>query len=130
MANDAAIKKLGCLEQIFGAANCTGQCIYKWNPNLDQYVLQPGSSCSGGTGCPNCAQVQGAEVHAVVVLLGKSCYPDPANISVNCGLNTQVVVSTVLKAIKYHKLLVKLAIGLGAVSVLSIGGAAYLFFTR
>ncbi len=122
-----------CLKEIFGGADCTGNCIYSWNGS--QYILI-GGSCSGGTGCPSCQQPNQADsaiLRGLVLALGPSCFPTPDNITVNCGVSTQDLAAKlrpVLKEPKLCKLWMKLSIGLGILSSLLLGGLAYRLLVR
>jgi hypothetical protein len=119
-----------CFQQLFGSLSCTGKCIYKWDPVGMQYVLQPGSSCSGGAGCKSCSPTLPATVLGLAFLLGPRCFPDPFNINFSCGVNTAVIAGKAARAIKLHRLLVGLVIGLGLVSIMSIAGLCYILFFR
>jgi hypothetical protein len=126
----ASTRQNDCFAQIFGAANCAGSCSYMWDPSTGQYNLQPGSSCSGGAACRSCSPTLPAVVFGLVLLLGTSCFADPLNISFNCGVNLEAAAQTAIRAIRLHRLLVRLTIGLAVVSVSSVAGLCYVLFLR
>jgi len=122
-----------CLKELFGGANCTGNCIYSWNGS--QYILI-GGSCSGGASCPSCQQpnqTNSAILRGLVLALGPSFFPTPDNITINCGVNTEDLARRLLQVLKQRKLcklLTKLSAGLSVVSCLLLGGLVYALFFR
>jgi len=122
-----------CLKELLGGSNCTGTCTYKWVDG--EYILVSGS-CSGGPSCTRCPKPDAPNslvLRGLVHALGPTCYPNPDNVTVNCGVNLEKLVGQlvpVLERLKLYKLLVKLSIGLGIVSFLSLGGLVYMLFVR
>ncbi len=111
-------------------AGCTGGCVYAWNGTA--YIYQSGS-CTGTTGCPSCPGSFGSAVRAQVLRLGKF-FPDPDNIMLNCSMITDVetVLAELINIVEAaeHAFFKTLAIVLGGLSVLLLGGLIYALFFR
>jgi hypothetical protein len=123
-----------CLKELLGGSNCSGTCNYAWQNG--NYVLQPGSSCSG-QGCEACPHtidpINSVILRGLAYALGPQCFPNPDVVSGNCGVDFENLVGQlfpVLKRLRLCKFLVKLSIALGIVSSLSLGGLVYALFFR
>jgi hypothetical protein len=114
---------------IFNASSggCTGMCVYTWDPTLKQYVLEQGEVCSG-TGCQPCEKYKSSILRELVIL--ERSFPNPDAISHVCGATTEESLEAALclyvHLLKRYRLLVKIAIGLGLLSVVLLIFVVYL----
>jgi hypothetical protein len=106
---------------------CSGACTYHWDNTSQQYVLDPGDTCSGSN-CQQCLQYKSSVVRELVILEGS--FPDPDAISHACGGTTEDSLNSLLglfvDLLKRYKLLVKFTVGLGLVSAALLIAVIYL----
>jgi hypothetical protein len=128
MAKDA-------LKELLGGTNCTGNCCYTWTGS--EYVLAPGSNCSGGPNCQSCPQQPGVTnsqiLRGLVLALGKKCYPTPDDLVVSCSVkleNLTGILAPVLEQRRLVNRLTKLTAALGAVSFLLLSGLIFTLLIR
>ncbi len=122
-----------CLKELLGGSNCTGACTYTWVEN--QYVLTS-NTCSGGPNCTSCPKPDALNsliLRGLVYALGPTCFPNPDDVTGSCAVDLENLtgqLAPALKRLELYKLLVKLSIGLGIVTLLSLGGMIYALFFR
>jgi hypothetical protein len=106
---------------------CTGACNYTWDSVNKRYVLDEGDAC-GGTGCQACAKYKSSVVRELVML--EKSFPDPDVIVHACGAPVEESFNAALRLyvdlLKWYRLVVKLAFGLGFLSAALLAAVVYL----
>jgi len=117
------------LRELLGGGNCTGSCNYVMVDGV--YVYNSGS-CDGGPGCESCPQtidpINSQILRGLVLALGKTCYPNPDDLTVGCSVNLLQLSGSLLPVLKQRRLvnrLTKVTAALGVVSFLLFGGLVY-----
>jgi len=118
-----AKKKLNCFDKIFASDGCSGSCVYAYDSQTGQYVLQSGSKCQG-SGCAACASTLPFAVRELVKHAGKRAFPDPDSISHSCGVSYEMLMERLLSQyVEYlrlqrrHRFVTALCAVLGVVAV-------------
>jgi hypothetical protein len=121
---DAKKKKLDCFHKIFASTGCTGTCVYKYDSQTGEYILQPGQSSCAGTGCSSCATMLPNIIRKLVILAGNRVFPDPDHFSYSCGVTREVLLERLLteyvehlKLKTRHRIVIAFSVVLGILAV-------------
>jgi hypothetical protein len=122
-----AKKKLNGFDEVLGSDGCSGTCVYQYDSQTGQYVLQSGS-CQG-SGCAACASTLPFGIRELLKQAGTSVFPDPDTFSHSCLNSYEMLMERLLSQyVEYLKLQRRHRFVIALCAVLGVVAAGLLAF--